>query len=194
MLPFGSIFTPIIAQLLKAISWVESESLDRVALYRQTTSFVEALKATGNYTTIHITGHSLGGGITLITAAQTAIPAIAVSGPNCLLSRLTFKPPLAEDAINRHLFNIVPDHDLVARIDDLGDLYQRIQCRGKKNDIWACHNSVRSLCEIIYQCGTMNRPALCDCATKYGYPPANQTAGNSSFTDLCGSKRSNDGD
>jgi lipase ATG15 len=94
VLPVGSIFNPVLPQVLKAISWVESDSLDKVALYRQTTSFVEALQASKNYTTIHITGQSLGGGIALITAAQTGIPGIAVSGPNCLLSRKTFDPEL----------------------------------------------------------------------------------------------------
>ena len=168
-------------------------SLNKVALYKQTTSFVEALEKSGNYTTIHITGQSLGGGISLITGAQTGIPAIAVSGPNCLLSRKTFDPPLSEDAINRYLFNIVPERDLIPQIDDLGNLYQRIKCHGKKNDPWACHSSLRTLCEILYTCGTFDRPVLCDCATRYGYDEGEQVGGNTSFTELCGPERSNDG-
>ena len=56
VLPIGQIFTPILAEVLKAISWVESDSLKEVALYQQTTSFVEALQSTGNYTILHITG------------------------------------------------------------------------------------------------------------------------------------------
>lgn len=193
LLPVGTVFNPILAQVLKSVSWVESESLQRVALYQQTTSFVRALQTSRNYTSLQITGQSLGGGISLITGAQTSIPAIAVSGPNCLLSRKTFDPPITEDAIDTFLFNIIPERDLVPRIDDPGDLFQKIQCRGKKNDLWACHSSVRSLCEILYTCGSFNRPPPCDCATRYGYPPAMQVGGNQSFTDICGSERSNDG-
>jgi len=193
LLPFGEIWNPILDQLLKAVSWVESENLQEVALYQQTTSFVEALQASGNFSSLHITGQSLGGGISLITGAQTKIPAIAISGPNLKLSRKTFDPSIGKDEINEYLFNVVPERDFIPRIDDLGPLYQNIQCRAPKNSIWGCHSSVRSLCEIMYRCGSFNRPALCDCATKFGYPEAAQFAGESSFTDICGTRRDNIG-
>ena len=61
LMPLGEIFTPIIHQLLKAISVLESDNLDKVSLYKQTTQFVRELQASGNYTWIHITGQSLGG-------------------------------------------------------------------------------------------------------------------------------------
>jgi lipase ATG15 len=167
-LPFGAIWTPIIDNLLKAISIVESESLDKVSLYQQTTSFVEVLEQSGNYDKLHITGHSLGGGIALITGAQTRIPAIAMSGPNAMLSRKTFDPEITPEAINEFLFNVIPERDIIPRIDDVGMLSQNIKCRANKNDLWGCHSSIRTLCEISYTCGSFTRPPLCDCATKYG--------------------------
>jgi lipase ATG15 len=191
LLPVGELFTPILDELLLAVSWVEAASLQKIALYKQTTSFVQALQADGNFTKLQITGHSLGGGIAIITGAQTGIPAIAVSGPNALLSRKTFQPPVTEEELNTNIFNIVPDRDIMPRIDDLADLYQRIQCRGPANDLWACHSVTRSLCEIAYQCGTGNRPALCVCATEKGYPEPEQVGGSATFTDLCGTQRSN---
>ena len=55
-------------------------------------------------------------------------------------------------------------------LDDRADQFQNIRCEGPVYDFVACHNSERSLCEILYTCGTGNRPALCECHTKYGYP------------------------
>lgn len=153
---------------------------------------MQALQADGSFATLQISGHSLGGGIAIITGAQTGIPAIAMSGSNAMLSRRTFDPPVTEEALNTNVFNVVPDRDIVARIDDVADLYQRIQCRGPANDVWSCHSITRSLCEIAYQCGTDNRPApLCICATEKGYPEPEQVGGSATFTDLCGTQRSN---
>ncbi|KAL7556733.1 hypothetical protein ACA910_005158 [Epithemia clementina (nom. ined.)] len=194
LMPIGEVFTPIIHQLLKAVSILESDNLDEVALYRQTTQFIRELQSSGNYTWIHITGQSLGGGITLITAAQTGIPGIAISGPNNKLSRKTFDPSFSEGSINQFLFNVIPQRDIIPRIDDVGMQHQQIQCRAKKNDLFGCHSSIRSLCEIMYTCGSYNRPPLCECATKFGYPEAQNVVGDSTtFTDFCGECRTNDG-
>jgi hypothetical protein len=59
-LPFGHAWTPILHQVLKALTFIESASLERVALYKQTTTLVTSLQNTGNFSTLHITGHSLG--------------------------------------------------------------------------------------------------------------------------------------
>jgi len=185
-------WTPILHRLLDLLAFIVTDTLDEVAFYRQTTAFVEHLKESGNYTKLHITGQSLGGGISIITGAQTLIPAIAISGPNAMLARDTFDPPLTKEALNEMVFNVVPDRDMVPRVGDLGDLYQNIQCRAEKNDLFGCHSSVRSVCEIIYTCGSMNRPVLCECATLYGYPEPTQT-GNTTFTEFCGSQRGNSG-
>jgi lipase ATG15 len=59
-LPFGHAWTPILHQVLRALTFVESASLERAALYQQTTELVYSLQSTGNFSTLHITGHSLG--------------------------------------------------------------------------------------------------------------------------------------
>jgi hypothetical protein len=105
-LPAGEIFNPILHGVLKAMVWVESESLIDIALYTQTTQLVEYIRSRPGFNgTVRITGQSLGGGISLITVsffsvnqvflrsrrlgihillllqgAQTNIPAIAISG------------------------------------------------------------------------------------------------------------------
>jgi len=167
--------------------------LKRAALYQQTSTFIQTLQDSGNYGQIHITGHSLGGGISLVSGAQTDVPAVAISGPNLMLSRRTFIPEVSVNSINNYVLNVIPDRDLVPRIDDPGRLYQKIACRAKNNTLFGCHDSIRSLCELQYQCGSQQRFTLCDCATRYGYPPPTQIGGNLTFTDFCGPTRSNDG-
>jgi len=170
LLPLGDLTTPVLHRMIRLISYLSSESANRVAFYRQTTQFVEFLQDSNVYDSIQVTGHSLGGGLSIITGAQTGVPAVALSGPNGLLSRDTFDPPITKDALNTLTFNIVPDRDIVPRLDDVAKLNQHIRCTAPANDFLACHDGRRSLCEIIYSCGTNNRPALCDCVTEFGYP------------------------
>ncbi|KAG7374006.1 lipase class 3 [Nitzschia inconspicua] len=193
-LPAGEIFNPILHGLLKALVWVESENLIEIALYSQTTQLVEYIRSRPDFNgSIRITGQSLGGGISLITGAQTNIPAIAISGPNNVFSRQTFVPPLDLDTIDSMLFNVIPQRDIVPMTDQAGLLTQSIECRAKVNDLFGCHTATRSLCEIMHRCGSYSRPPPCECAVKYGYPVPEQIGGNQTFSDVCGTLRSNDG-
>jgi lipase ATG15 len=91
-----------------------------------------------------------GGGIAIITGAQTGIPAIGISGPNALISRDTFQPKLTEDALNTRVFNVMPNRDLIPMVDDPGNLFQKILCRAPiDGSVFACHSITRSLCEIV---------------------------------------------
>lgn len=184
LLPVGEVWTNILNNLVRAVSLLQSESLDRISFYKQTTEFVEWLRTSTNYTSIQITGHSLGGGLAMITGAQTGTPAVAISGPNAMISRLTFKPPLTIEQLNTGVFNVVPNRDPIPMIDDLARLYQRIECRAPANSFFDCHSIQRTLCEIVYTCGTDTRPALCSCVTKYGYPEPSPS-GNRSFAQAC---------
>jgi lipase ATG15 len=132
-----------------------------------------------------------GGGIAIITGAQTGIPAIGISGPNAYISRDTFEPKLTEDALNTKVFNVMPNRDIIPLVDDPGNLFQKIQCRAPIGRVFACHSITRSLCEIMYQCGSQGRPGICECATKYGYPVPRQVGGNQTFSDICGDEREN---
>ena len=68
-----------------------------------------------------------------------------------MLSRDTFDPPLTVEQLNKRVINVIPDRDIVPRVDDPGDLYQNIECRAPKNSITGCHTSHRTLCEFAYQ-------------------------------------------
>jgi len=66
-IPFGFLFDPLIRLSVRALSLLESGSIKRTAYYPETSKFIEFLKTSGKYKNIVITGHSLGGGIALIS-------------------------------------------------------------------------------------------------------------------------------
>jgi len=188
VLPGGRIFSPILNHLVNMISWLASESINRVAFYKETTAFAKVLIEDKNYENIQVTGHSLGGGLAIITGAQANIPAIALSGPNAMIGRNTFFPPVTAEALNTMTFNVIPDRDIVPRLDDHGKLFQQINCIADSNDLFGCHSSLRSLCEIIFTCGTNGRPALCECHTMFGYPiPQAKENATETFEEACAS-------
>jgi len=126
--------------------------------------------------------NSLGGGIALISGAQTGLTSIGISAPNALLSRHTFG--ITEQALKTHTFNVIPNRDPVPKIDDVSDLYQRIECRTEPNNFLGCHDSGRTLCELQYMCGSGDRPVICSCVQKFGYPKPTQI-GNRTFEEAC---------
>ncbi len=104
----------------------------------------------------------------MITGARTSVPSVALSGPNARISRLSFG--VTEENLNDYTFNIVPDRDIVVRIDDLSVNYQRIQCIGKANSPMGCHGKIPAICEIMHNCGSEGRGFPCECVHEYGYP------------------------
>ena len=188
VVPFGWVWTPILDDLVYLVNSVESDNLKKVSYYTTTTRFVNDVLSgkygDGIYTSLRVTGASLGGGLAIITGAQTNTTTVAISGLNAMLSRRTFDPPLSEEALNTHVFNLIPDRDPIAHVDDPGRLYQRTDCRAPKNSFFGCHSMWRNVCELSFQCGTMGRPVLCWCVSKYGYPEPIQN-GTQTFAEVC---------
>jgi lipase ATG15 len=178
---------PLKIDLVSMVNALQSNVAQRVAFYKVVTPFLEHLKKDSDYGHIAVTGHSLGGGIAIISGAQAKIPAIAISGPNALLSGRSFEPPVLEDALDRYTFNVRPDRDIVPRFDDVAQNFQNIRCvNDNLGNIATCHNPVRTLCELSYNCGTGSRPAFCECHTVFGYPkPLSTVDGVASFDELC---------
>jgi lipase ATG15 len=184
ILPVGELLTPVLKYLVKSVSVFQSPLAKKMRFYRETTGFVNALRDDYDFTLIHLAGHSLGGGVAIITGAQTKSPTVALSGVNAMITRLTFDPQITPKELNTYIFNIVPDRDPIARIDDLADLYQRVRCTAPANDPFSCHSSVRTVCELMYQCGSAERPPPCECHTQYLYPEPKPT-GNRTFDVAC---------
>ena len=97
------------------------------------------------------------------------MPAVALSGPNAMLTRQSFDPKVSAEALDSKTFNIIPERDLVPMIDDVAQNYQSIRCEAGLVDFIECHGATRSLCEILYTCGNGDRPIPCECVTQFGY-------------------------
>lgn len=82
-------------------------------------------------------------------------------------------------------------------IDDVARLYQNVNCTAASNQLVACHSISRTLCEILYTCGSGERPVLCECVFDYGYPEplsaspttaedaTNQFSAQATFAEVC---------
>ena len=132
-----------------------------------------------------ITGHSLGGGIALITGAQTHITAVGLSAPNTVLARDVVNPKLELDDLKKYTFNIVPERDIFPKIGDQLAI-EKIKCRNDAKDFFSCHDKARSLCEMLYSCGNVKRPVYCQCVTQMDYPePSSVDNDGLSFKEVC---------
>jgi lipase ATG15 len=166
------------------LSNLQSGTIEKVSFYKSTTNFVRYVQNSGNYSSVAITGHSLGGGLAIISGAQTGVQAIGISAPNALISRRRFD--ITPDDIERYTFNVIPDRDPVAAADDPAKTIQRIECRAPENKRFDCHFKLRSLCEIIYTCGSGSRPVPCECVKCFGYPEPLPNANTTiSFEEAC---------
>ncbi|CAJ1969774.1 unnamed protein product [Cylindrotheca closterium] len=183
ILPLGAIWSPIIDNVVAMIGVLQTETLRKVAFYVQTSDFVDHLKEKGMFKELRVTGHSLGGGLAMITGAQTETPAVALSGPNTIITRHTLEPEVSLDSLEKYTFNIIPDRDPVPAIDDPSKNYQRINCLAAPSRFADCHTATRSLCDILYTCGSGNRPVLCECVA-FGYPEPEPT-GDRTFRTAC---------
>jgi len=116
---------------------------------------------------IVITGHSLGGGVAVVNGALNQIPAIGISAPNAKLSHRFFG--ISEKNIDLYTYNVIPERDIFPRVDDPPLSIENIRCRVPENDsVFECHASTRTLCELMFSCGSGERPPL-NC-TEFGYP------------------------
>lgn len=94
-------------ELVHWINSLQGQALERVSFYILTTEFANYMKNRTDFTDIQVTGHSLGGGLAMVTGAQASIPAVGVSGPNALISGRSFTPPVTAEQMNQYTFNIV---------------------------------------------------------------------------------------
>ncbi len=120
--PFGSLWVPILDEVVFLINKVQSDKLKEVSYYRFTSEFIETLYNGFDgrkYENLRVTGVSLGGGLSILTGAITGASAISFSGLNAMFSRRTFLPPITEEQLNTRVFNVIPQRDIIANIDEV---------------------------------------------------------------------------
>jgi hypothetical protein len=112
--------------------------------------------------TLSFSGHSLGGGLSTITGQRVGASSVSFSGPGVVLSARKFRLPevLAYDAS----LVILPDSDVVPRIDRHAGAVQNVRCMHAASAL-ACHSVVRTCCELARNCGDPAGRSLAQCPT-----------------------------
>ena len=105
-----------------------------------------------------IVGHSLGGGLCKILGKITNRQSISLSGPgvNAFHSLWNYKSKNENFEISS--IDLVPDMDLVPRVEVSGGTIYRIICKEGPLD---CHSKEISLCEVLIMCDHPNYEEYC---------------------------------
>jgi lipase ATG15 len=105
-----------------------------------------------------IVGHSLGGGLAKLFGRMVKKQAISLSGPgiNAFHSLWNYKGESENFEISA--IDLVPDRDLVPRVEVSGGTTYRIIC---KFGALGCHSKVNSLCEVLIMCNIPSYKEYC---------------------------------
>jgi lipase ATG15 len=105
-----------------------------------------------NGTVVYV-GHSLGGGLAKLFAYEDTCPVISVSGPGIEVLMTTFSPDnpvVTNDVIVAAQAELIPDNDIVPRIEASTGVKFRILCN---QGLIKCHEATRTLCMVGIMCG-----------------------------------------
>ena len=186
-MPFGFAFETLMQFCVDRLSDLEAASVQEVSYYDETTAFVEYLQKSDRYTKVAITGHSLGGGLALITGSQTQTMAVGVSAPSAVMGRSAVTPKISLADIEQYTYALLPQRDIVAQLGGEHKNSAIIKCRADIHDTLSCHKAPqRSLCELLYTCGNVKRPVYCECVREFGYPEPTAIDGSGTrFESMC---------
>jgi len=98
-----------------------------------------------------ITGHSMGGSIGAVVGILLNLSIVSISGPGVSYSARKFDLPEDQDFLeSTPLVTIMPDNDIVPRIDLQLGMVQRIACH---SGLGYCHDLPSTICELLRNCG-----------------------------------------
>lgn len=149
LVPTVSIWPPKIGQFLVSIFSVDYflSSQGGSTYYQDVDAYVA--RVIGERRTVIMAGHSLGGGLASILGGKYNLRAITLSAPGAELSRAKFGIPQSAD-LRALLTNVVPDKDIVPRIDLQSGLAQMIPCT---LDSLTCHYAKTTVATLLRSCG-----------------------------------------
>ena len=119
-------------------------------------------------TSMHIMGHSLGGGIASIVAANlyetgfdSSVSSFGVCSPGILYSSAKFG--FGIEALDKTCRSLLPRRDLVSKIDEHGGTIQYTDC--KDESMLNCHKTPSVICEVYNNCpnSLARRPEIFEC-------------------------------
>ena len=105
-----------------------------------------------------IVGHSLGGGLAKILGKYKSKQALSLSGPGMNTFHSLWKYEGTSEYFDLTSIDIVPDLDLVPRVDISGGTVYRLLCL---NTTLNCHSKELSLCESMIMCRNPNAKEYC---------------------------------
>ena len=113
---------------------------------------------TNFYDNVVIVGHSLGGGLAKIFGRLVKKQAISLSGPGVNAFHNLWEYEGDADNFELTAIDLIPDMDLVPRVDISGGSVFRIVCNENPLD---CHSKELSLCEVLIMCRHPNYYEYC---------------------------------
>ena len=105
-----------------------------------------------------IVGHSLGGGLAKILGRFLGKQAISLSGPGVNAFHSLWDYEGSGENFEISAIDLVPDMDLVPRVEVSGGTIYRIVCKEGPLD---CHKCDLSLCEVLIMCQSPNYKEYC---------------------------------
>ena len=142
----------------RAITWLLTipirllEKFTLFSKYIESFKYIdEEIKKINGERNIIFTGHSLGGGMAKYLGLKYHKENVAVSGPG--ITPLEYKFTKEDNYykyFKSNLIDIVPDNDIVPRIETSGGVRYRVLC---EKGYFSCHQIERIICQIGATCG-----------------------------------------
>lgn len=116
------------------------------------------------YKNVVIVGHSLGGGLAKLFGRIMKKQAISLSGPGVNAFHSLWNYEGKSENFEISAIDLVPDMDLVPRVEVSGGTIYRIIC---KLGVGSCHGKEASLCEVLTMCKNPNYLQYCRNISKF---------------------------
>ena len=110
------------------------------------------------YKNVIIVGHSLGGGLAKLLGRLLNRQAVSLSGPGVNAFHSLWGYEGYSENFELSAIDLVPDMDLVPRVEVSGGTVYRIFC---KEGPFGCHGKETSLCEVLIMCRNPNYYTYC---------------------------------
>eukprot|EP00435_Cladocopium_sp_Y103_P075151 s223_g54.t1 len=151
----GPKLTDAVAEAIARVSTLlYSDGLQK-QYFQQLLNYVQKRQAQFPNRRLYITGHSLGGGLAKLVAANVSIPAVTFMAPGLeSTSYLVYRKNKIQELHNVAL-TLMPDNDVVSRVDTQSGASVKTKCIG---NMLHCHLLSPTICNILEECGSGRAP------------------------------------
>ncbi|KXS19429.1 hypothetical protein M427DRAFT_450463 [Gonapodya prolifera JEL478] len=158
-------FTQKLVDLASMTSWLNISEFK----FKNLTDHVQSVLRNRSGDQVVLTGHSLGGGLASIVAAEAGLRSVVFSPPGILYSSKKFGIEASPDTMAQTLTSIVVDRDVVSKVDSVPGTIHHITC---DESPVTCHSLTRTTALLQSWCGDTGRYALlsgyCDYVERFG--------------------------